>query len=95
MMNESRLKILRSIFRNDNASVNWSLNLVAMSSPAMMPPSENMLLDNPFFNPSKAGIKTKVRIIMSRVFKLLIYHEAGLGKAERKIRKAYSLTIPG
>lgn len=52
-----------------DAALSW--NLVARNSPVIMPSNENTLLSKPFFNPRKAGIKIKTKIIISRVFKIL------------------------
>lgn len=70
VINEIRLRSFGSILRKPRYSVTLSLYLVAMKSPVMIPANDKMLLRNPFLSPSRAEIKTRINIIISRVFKL-------------------------
>ncbi len=69
-INEIRLNIFESILMKLSIETSLSLYLVARNNPAIIPARENTLLRSPFLMPSKAGIKTRIAIIVSRVFKI-------------------------
>lgn len=74
-MNEISDNSFGSIFRNPSETENCSLYLVARKRPAIIPISEKILLRNPFFNPNKTGIRIKIIMIISKVFKNNILNE--------------------